>query len=249
MSLIGKNIKKIRSIKGLSQQAFAEIFGLKRATLGAYEEERSEPRIETIIKIANYFSLSIDSLLVKELTVNQLLKFKSEITAQADEMIREKYPMIPCITSENCKDYIKYHDKPNFIKDMSYLRLPLDKSGAYRAYTVLDLEMSQQDSGFYPKDVVVGEGVAVSDVYEIKNATPVLVLTDERLIFRRLFVSGRKIILRADHGGIEDILLSIKEIKEIWAISSVYFQRVPAQQTDDLELRLQKIEKMLGKHS
>ena len=54
MSYFGKNIRKIRNVKKLSQQAFAELFELKRGTLGAYEEERSEPRIETIIKIANH---------------------------------------------------------------------------------------------------------------------------------------------------------------------------------------------------
>ena len=76
MSFFGKNIKKIRGVKGLSQQAFAEVFDLKRATLGAYEEGRSEPKIDTIIKIANYFSIKIDDLLTSELTVNKLLQFK-----------------------------------------------------------------------------------------------------------------------------------------------------------------------------
>ena len=46
MSFFGKNIKKIRSVKSLSQQAFADLFDLKRGTLGAYEEGRSEPKIE-----------------------------------------------------------------------------------------------------------------------------------------------------------------------------------------------------------
>ena len=57
MSYFGKNIRKIRSLKSLSQQAFAELFDLKRGTLGAYEEGRSEPKLETLIKIANYFSI------------------------------------------------------------------------------------------------------------------------------------------------------------------------------------------------
>jgi len=82
MSFFGKNIRKIRSVKTLSQQAFAELFDLKRGTLGAYEEGRSEPKIETIIKIANYFSIPIDDLLTRELTVNELLKFKSSLSEQ-----------------------------------------------------------------------------------------------------------------------------------------------------------------------
>ena len=54
MSLFGKNIRKIRNVRNMSQQSFADLFDLKRGTLGAYEEGRSEPRIETILKIANY---------------------------------------------------------------------------------------------------------------------------------------------------------------------------------------------------
>ena len=75
MSYIGKNIKKLRSVKGLSQAKFAEIFDIKRASIGAYEEGRAEPKTDTIIKIANYFNLTLDDLLVRELTVNQLSGF------------------------------------------------------------------------------------------------------------------------------------------------------------------------------
>jgi transcriptional regulator with XRE-family HTH domain len=67
-----KNIKKIRLIKKLSQTALAEIFGIKRSSIGAYEEGRAEPKLEMIIRIANYFSISVDSLVNSELTVNEL---------------------------------------------------------------------------------------------------------------------------------------------------------------------------------
>lgn len=68
----GKNIKKIRLVKKLSQVAFAELFGIKRSSVGAYEEGRAEPKLEMIIRIANYFSISVDSLVNSELTVSEL---------------------------------------------------------------------------------------------------------------------------------------------------------------------------------
>ena len=74
MSQIGQNIRKIRSAKKLNQTQFAEIFNLTRGSVGAYEEGRAEPKIDTIIQIANYFSLSIDLLLNKEITVNDLFQ-------------------------------------------------------------------------------------------------------------------------------------------------------------------------------
>ena len=114
MSFFGKNIKKIRTVKGMSQSAFAEIFGLKRATLGAYEEHRSEPKIETIIKIANYFSIKIDNLLTNEITVNELLQFKESLTTLSEDMQKKQFAKIPCITENNSSDYV-HHLKMIFL--------------------------------------------------------------------------------------------------------------------------------------
>lgn len=75
MSVVGINIKKIRSIKGLNQTEFANLFGLTRANIGSYEELRAEPKIDIIIKIATYYKLPIDKLVRKELTVNEISHF------------------------------------------------------------------------------------------------------------------------------------------------------------------------------
>tara|TARA_Y100000739_G_C20533840_1_gene430258 strand:+ start:273 stop:935 length:663 start_codon:yes stop_codon:yes gene_type:complete len=78
MSVIGKNIKKIRNTKGLSQTEFGKIFDLTRGSIGSYEEGRAEPKIETLKEIAKKFSISLDDIITKELTVNQLSGFSPE---------------------------------------------------------------------------------------------------------------------------------------------------------------------------
>jgi DNA-binding XRE family transcriptional regulator len=77
MSFFGKNIRKIRIAKKMTQTEFAELFDLKRTSLGSYEEGRAEPKIDTVIKIADYFRLSLDQLLRAELTINDIFHFKS----------------------------------------------------------------------------------------------------------------------------------------------------------------------------
>ncbi|NJO92287.1 MAG: helix-turn-helix transcriptional regulator [Chloroflexia bacterium] len=72
MSYFGRNIRKIRNAKKISQTAFADLFHLKRGSIGAYEEGRAEAKIDTIIEIADYFRLSLDQLLRKELTINEI---------------------------------------------------------------------------------------------------------------------------------------------------------------------------------
>lgn len=75
-TILSKNIKKLRLFKNLNQAEFALLFELKRPTIGAYEEGRAEPKLETLIKISNYFDLPIDSIVKSELTVNQIAKFE-----------------------------------------------------------------------------------------------------------------------------------------------------------------------------
>jgi transcriptional regulator with XRE-family HTH domain len=75
-SYLAKNIKKIRLFKGLNQQEFADLLTLKRHSIGAYEEGRAEPKLETLIHISNFFQLSIDDLVKSDLTVNKIAKFE-----------------------------------------------------------------------------------------------------------------------------------------------------------------------------
>ncbi|MCS3532928.1 helix-turn-helix domain-containing protein [Chryseobacterium sp. JUb7] len=72
MSFFGTNIKKIRQVRGLSQKAFADLFELNRGVISSYEEGRAEPKIETLLKVADYFNLDLHDLLTETLQVNQL---------------------------------------------------------------------------------------------------------------------------------------------------------------------------------
>jgi transcriptional regulator with XRE-family HTH domain len=111
MSRIGKNIRKIRATKGLSQTAFAELFGITRASVGAYEEERAEPKTDIMLQIANYFSIPIEALLTEELTVNRLAKFNTK--AVLDEKIYQHKKSIPFITRWNWNDFLNNKDFPD----------------------------------------------------------------------------------------------------------------------------------------
>src|ERR1700710_854822 len=71
MSLAGRNLKYLRKLRGWTQEEFANKLKIKRSLLGAYEEERAEPRIEVLEQIRNIFKLSLDDLLLKDLSENK----------------------------------------------------------------------------------------------------------------------------------------------------------------------------------
>ncbi|MFT4970338.1 MAG: transcriptional regulator with XRE-family HTH domain [Chitinophagales bacterium] len=85
MSIFGKNIKTLRQSNGLSQQEFANLFELSRASIGSYEEGRADPKIDTLIKIAKYFKVKIDQLVIGRIKEEPL-----PITAPQEEKVEEK---------------------------------------------------------------------------------------------------------------------------------------------------------------
>ena len=60
---LGKKILDIRKDNKMSQEDFAEIFNVTRQTISSWENSKSYPDIETLIKMSDKFNVSLDILL------------------------------------------------------------------------------------------------------------------------------------------------------------------------------------------
>lgn len=146
MSFFGTNIKKIRQVNGLSQKAFADLFDLNRGVISSYEEGRAEPKIETILKVANYFNLDLDKLLTEILQVNQLasvsdidrLMFESDKKTDRQEEVlyyKDGSPVQKNILQkilaniDLIHEFKKYHEQESHYTDGDLLFLSLEKAG------------------------------------------------------------------------------------------------------------------------
>ena len=160
MSRIGNNIKKIRGVKGFSQSRFAELFDIKRASVGAYEEGRAEPKIATIIEIAKYFGISIDELLNKELSVNDLYRFdnlRKDLVKDGKHNLKSslaapKLCDVPYISQNQKQDYFSAKHE---LELFPQLRLALPELPEMRAFEVGDMAMFRAMLGPQPADIVV----------------------------------------------------------------------------------------------
>lgn len=64
---LGKNIKYLRNKNSITQLTLGEILAVSQTTIGDYENGKTEPNISRVIKIADYFSVSIDALLLHDM--------------------------------------------------------------------------------------------------------------------------------------------------------------------------------------
>ncbi len=67
MSQAGQNLKYLRKLRGWTQEEFSNKLGIKRSLLGAYEEERADPRLDVLENVSEIFKVSLDELLLQDL--------------------------------------------------------------------------------------------------------------------------------------------------------------------------------------
>ena len=64
MNIIGENIKKLRSSRGMTQQQLADVVGTKTyTTITKWEKGDNVPQGKDLIVLSNYFNVSVDSIL------------------------------------------------------------------------------------------------------------------------------------------------------------------------------------------
>lgn len=94
-------LRKLRKSKGLSQYTLAEQLGLSRGQIGNYEQGSREPDYETLIKIADYFNVSVDYILGRTTELNPIStnprwldKFSKIIKSQRGQASTEFMPLL-----------------------------------------------------------------------------------------------------------------------------------------------------------
>jgi len=63
MLTLNENIKKLRTVRGLNQVAFAKAMGVSKQCVSNWENDNVMPSIEMLVKIADFFNVTTDYVL------------------------------------------------------------------------------------------------------------------------------------------------------------------------------------------
>lgn len=209
--MISKNIKFIRKYKGQTQQEFADFIGIKRSSLGAYEEVRANPPYEVLLNIEKLVGISVDKLLKEDLsqTANEFftglmastppssasvtplavnpaeqhtkLKTNSGVEVMVVTVDEKNKQNIELVETPAHAGYLQQYQSVEFIKSLPRFALPFLKTGTYRAFQIKGESMLPLPSG----SIVVGEWV--EQLIDIKdNTTYIVVSLEEGIVYKRV---------------------------------------------------------------
>ena len=84
MANISKNIKRLRNTQNISQEALAEKLFISRQAVSSWENDRTQPDIEMIGKLAEVFNVSIEELIYGE---KRKLELENEEPKQNNKLL------------------------------------------------------------------------------------------------------------------------------------------------------------------
>jgi transcriptional regulator with XRE-family HTH domain len=215
MSIACQNLKFLRKQKGWTQQEFADKLGIKRSLLGAYEEERAEPRTEVLELVSDMFRVSIDDLLRRDLG-SQKDNFLEKRRQQKLGSSRQQVEFVPVKAAAG---YLAGYNDDEFIEELNTFTLPMLGAGNYRAFEIAGDSMLPTPSG----SVIVCH--KVDGWEEIKNNETYIVVTNrEGIVYKRLLKSNRskgKITMVSDNPQFEPYAVAMEDVIELWQSDAV----------------------------
>lgn len=238
MNILSKNIKHLRSLKKLTQEALAEELKVTRSRISSYEENRSSPTIDFLIDFSKYFSIPIDIIIKNDLTKakdvsfievgNKRVLFPITVDAENENLIE----VVPAKASAG---YLLGYDDPEYIEQLEKIKLPFLPTGKHRAFPIKGDSMLPMKDGSY----LVAE--FVEDIKNAKSGHSYIVVTkDDGMTYKRVYnevEENQSFLLKPDNPTYQPYHVPVSEVLELWQFTC----SINTQEYEEHELKLSSI--------
>lgn len=252
MSNISSNIKYLRKKKGLTQQQFADEMDIKRSLVGAYEENRAEPKYDLLKKIAIFFETSVDDFINETIDDRWAPKPKGNpanlrvLSISVDKDDNENIELVPMKASAG---YLNGYADPEYVAKLPKFNLPMFTHGTHRAFEIKGDSMLPLPSG----SIIIAE--YVENWSDVKTAeTYVVVSKSDGVVYKRIgnkFKDQKKLKLVSDNPVYEPYEVNGEDILELWKakayISTQLPQPTPEPTMESLTTMMMQMQRSISK--
>ena len=214
MSIFSDNIRFLRGKKDLSQQGFADKLMISRDRYSKYENGRSEPPYEILIKISKHFHISIDLLLtvdIQKYPLDEMLRLPDNRIVLPVVVDHTGSNYIEIVPQKASMGYLKGYSDPEYIENLQRMYLPFLNHGKFRGFLADGDSMPPFADGSY----VIGE--YVENIEDLKPNKEYLFVTPDGITYKTFLVQNQNsITVSADNSFYPPYDIALEDIVEIW---------------------------------
>lgn len=203
MSILSANMKYLRKKFGLTQSDLGERLGVKRPVIGAYEENRAEPRLSLLIDMGRYFGVDVDDLISRDLSVLQ--------PGRIHHRDRSAIPVVPVKAAAG---YMNGYADEEYLDtlptvDLTTTSIPLTSD--MRVFQISGDSMLPIPDGAY---IICSKVESLSELKEGKRH--IVVTNTEGIVYKRVYVLEDKLRLVSDNAGFSPFEVHLGDVRELW---------------------------------
>lgn len=231
------NLKVLRDRKKRSQQEIADFLEIKRGILANYEVGISNPSLENMLKISEYYRISINTLLTVDLTKlsgAQLADLErgidiyikgSKMRVLATTVNDDNEENVELVSIKAKAGYTAGYADPEYIAKLPRYHFPLlSKDRKYRMFQIEGDSMLP----IRPRSWITCE--YVENWYDIKDGQGYVIVTkDEGLVFKRVYSHIKKnktLLLVSSNAAYKPYEVQITEVLEVWKFMLAYSEHM-----------------------
>lgn len=212
--MFSNNIKILRSRLNLSQQQMSEELNIPRTTLSGWERASTEPNIEMLGRIAQYFDITLDDLLFGNVEHIQHVRNKQNtMKVLAITVDSENKGNIELVETKAEAGYLESLNDPEFMRELPRIYFPNIPQGTYRAFEIRGESMLPMEAG----NIVITK--YTENLGTLKDGkTYVVVGKNEGVVYKRVYKDKKReqLILVSDNTLYPPYAIHFSEIQQVW---------------------------------
>jgi transcriptional regulator with XRE-family HTH domain len=212
--MLDHNLKYLRKRAKISQQEFAEIMEVGRTTVGDYERGRTEPPLNLLIRMADYFDVTVDALIRKNISHQDLEIIRNkDFKVLAISVDKNNEGNIELVDTKASAGYLESFQDPEYIKDLPKIDFPNIPQGTFRGFEIVGDSMLPIEPG----SIIVCK--YIEKIEEVKDGkTYIIVSKEDGLVYKRVYNNqeNKSLTLRSDNELYSSYEINYQEIAEIW---------------------------------
>lgn len=241
-----ENLKYLRKHKKLSQQVLADQLDLPRTTLGDYERGNTEPSLAMLIRIAQYFDVSMDALLQEDISLKALEVIKQKhLKVLAISIDNENKENIELVDTKAEAGYLESFSDPNYIAELPKISIPQFMDSTYRAFEIRGDSMLPLESGSIVISSYVEKLEAIKD-----HKTYIIISQSQGVVYKRIQkdLKNQRLILSSDNKNYPSYSIPLEEVQEVWQHAAhLSFSDAVQQEQDHILYKIDDIQETVHK--